>query len=219
MKPCSSCGIIKPLDHFAVEKRVKDNRSSICKPCRTLAAGKRRDKIRQEMIDVPDADIFDGSDRYCQRCKKTLPKTRENWIRSNTHRTGVQVYCRDCNYEAKRKSQNEYYHRNSVKLNKKKKYGRRINRVVKSMEAESFCVYYNKKTDKIGWSRIKVAADTAEINNAEKVSKQKVIILKAYSTKEEAESVSNILTNRTAETTDRQDLVPLFKKITKYKAK
>ena len=124
MKTCTICKEEKPLEKFAIQKRVKSGRDSWCKDCKSKWSKQYRlnnpDKFKDKKNDINYQFSYKhkGYDRNdaleilkqqggCMICKIELPEEGRKWFLDHDHsccpkntscdkcRRGI--LCRDCN--------------------------------------------------------------------------------------------------------------------------
>ena len=111
LKPCTKCGITKPLEDYPLDKRANDGRASSCKQCNNKEHRKRysskeyknsNHKYRMEKrygLSPLDFDTLIGANNNCcHLCNKKFKDTRHKHI-DHCHETGRVrgILCKDCN--------------------------------------------------------------------------------------------------------------------------
>lgn len=94
LKPCSDCGVIKPLASYPKKPRKIDGRGSRCLKCdnakRRKAASKRR-----RFTDAEISASRKGSElKRCPRCSRNL--SFSEFYVDRTRRDGATVHCKSC---------------------------------------------------------------------------------------------------------------------------
>ena len=124
MKKCSQCAVLKPLDNFYNEPRVKDGKQAKCKICHQKATEKYRKNnpglyrkaslknwhsldiekkqarwLKRYGITTKDYEqLFEKQNGVCQICKKDCPSRRFLSV-DHCHKTGKVrgLLCVKCN--------------------------------------------------------------------------------------------------------------------------
>ena len=91
-KKCSICGEMKPLHEFVTDRKTKDGRSTLCRPCKRETSRKSR------------AGTLEPSTRYevvwpreCPRCGEM--KGEDEYPLDPKRKSGRHSYCRKCRSE------------------------------------------------------------------------------------------------------------------------
>jgi len=107
-KPCTKCGITKPLDDFSLRLRASDGRQSICKSCaaayQAAIAGPKRSRIeadRRLNLQLNNVALGQGAKRLvcwlekpCKKCRQEKPLSA--YWKSPTRFDGREHTCIDC---------------------------------------------------------------------------------------------------------------------------
>ena len=103
MKKCSQCALLKPLDNFYNEPRVKDGKQAKCKICHQKATEKYRKNNpglyrKASLKHWHSLDIEKKQTSVCQICKKDCPSRRFLSV-DHCHKTGKVrgLLCVKCN--------------------------------------------------------------------------------------------------------------------------
>ena len=100
IKPCSQCSEVKDLDLFAIDKRSKGGRDSICKACRKK---KRDEKVRDkkplgkrfsDKLHIAEEGKKAATGKACTKCKEEKPL--EEFYRNKRLKNGRATQCKIC---------------------------------------------------------------------------------------------------------------------------
>jgi len=109
-KPCSKCGIIKPIDKFSPSKQLKSGFESQCRSCRSLSKKlayranplkhKRFSLFKTYGITLNDyQNLLKSQDSRCAICSMHLSESRTQLCVDHSHKTGKirGLLCHSCN--------------------------------------------------------------------------------------------------------------------------
>jgi hypothetical protein len=98
-KVCGRCGVKKKLDEFPVNRKAKDGRYYLCKPCKVKYNGDSRKKVTEKRISEgslvvrrPPTPQPSPEHKYCYGCSKW--KHRDEFHNCKKH--GKQGKCKTC---------------------------------------------------------------------------------------------------------------------------
>ena len=96
-KPCTGCGVTKPLTEYHRRAKAKDGRQSRCKDCnnasaRDLYANRAPGLLRRSIH--PYAELWGVNGRCCTKCREW--KTWEHYARKRTGYNGFNSVCKLC---------------------------------------------------------------------------------------------------------------------------
>jgi len=87
-KRCYTCGRIKPIEEFYVNKRNKDGRDCYCKTCRKMYRKNHKTEITVEL-----------TEKQCAKCR--IVKPCSDFYRSKERHDGLHSDCKKCRNAAK----------------------------------------------------------------------------------------------------------------------
>lgn len=92
---CTKCGIEKPMDDFANERRVKSGKTRQCKQCHYAEVDKFSKIRRERLRNRPPAELSPDVMRTCRVCFEDKPETE--FYRNRTMIDGIHSSCKLCN--------------------------------------------------------------------------------------------------------------------------
>lgn len=93
VKLCKDCGETKPKTEFSRHAKAADGLHSCCRECQKKHNAAKRQRYREANV---GRDPFDGSLKWCPRCKKDLPRSRDHWSTAPSQKDGLQSCCLMC---------------------------------------------------------------------------------------------------------------------------
>lgn len=137
MKPCNTCGIIKPLSEFYKSKPYKDGHQNICKDC-------KREKYRDYQREY--------SAKYRQENKEELKEKKREYYKNNINlfkEKGHSYYLK--NKDQHKQRNKKYYEENRKKVRAQATIYRNKNKI--KLNAQKKIYYKNNKEKHAKWHR------------------------------------------------------------------
>lgn len=96
MKKCSKCKEWKPISSFIKDRYTKDGFRFRCNDCRKIEYDKKHPYVKHRSIREKEVGF-----KFCSKCKNEKPKN--DFYRTKNTKDGLQVWCKDCCDDYKRK--------------------------------------------------------------------------------------------------------------------